>query len=252
MKTNVKKPSTMIFLGIAGIVTTNILTARATIKYVEKRSELDHEPTKEETIKLAASCYGPVVAVGIATAGALLKGNSTYQNIQNNLIGSSNMLMNKYKNYYDTAKKTLGIDAIKDIQNSIVKPSFENIKHKPVSQGSIVLLDPFSNDKEPRFIETTMEEFLDARYYFNKHLMSNSSVSINYWYEHVGAESNMFGETFGYDMNYLYDNLGEDAWVDINLELGPVVDDDFQYYLVYFNLPPIAGYETYSHQMQVV
>lgn len=240
-----KKPSTMIFLGIAGIVTTNILTARATIKYVEKRAELDHEPTKEEAIKIAASCYGPVVAAGIVTAGAILKGNSTYQSIQHNLIDSSNMLMSKYKNYYDTTKKTLGIDVANDIQKEIVRPKLETIKKEPVSQGSIVILDPFSPDNEPRFIETTMEEFLDARYYFNKHLIANNDISINYWYDDIDADSTKYGETLGYNMHYLYDNLGEDAWVHIELSDEPIIEGNFQYYLVRFSIPPIAGYENY-------
>ena len=235
-----KKPATMIITGIVGIIVTNIFTAKATIKYVEKKQELGHVPTKEEATKLMVSCYGPAIATGIVTIGAILNGNKQYLNIQNNLIDGANINIEKYKNFYNAAVKTVGLDKINEIRNESV-PSITKNKLEPISQGSILVYDPFSKESNPRFIETTMEEYIEAKYRLNEQVSKKQKVNINYWYQLLSADTTMYGETFGYNVSYLYDQLGEVAWIDIDEEL--FLKNDYQYYYPIFKVPPIAGYE---------
>jgi hypothetical protein len=240
-----KKPSVMIITGIIGFVGTNVLTAKCTYNYIKAKEAIDHDTTLQEDIVLAVKSYAPAATAGVISAGLIFSGNKTYSATNASLMTGYTLLNTKYKNYRDAALKTLGFDQAKDIEKLAIKTTQIPVKKplKPVSEGCILIRDPMSDPKDPRFLETTMDVYLESKYEWNKVLAKNNKTCLNDWYEIVGFETNMTGETFGYNTRYLCE-VSEDrsSFIDIGEEIV-LGDDNFQYYEVLLNNEPIAGWE---------
>lgn len=233
------KAPIMLLAGIAGFVATNYLTAKGAVKQYEERQNNLNLSLKEE-LKIAAKCYAPAVTCGLVSAGLIFGGNKTYAKTQAGLLSAYTLANTRFKNERDAVLKTFGLDGLTKVDDQIKQPLIEEMKKQPVSQGSILVCDTFG--KEPRFLETTMEELQQAEYEFNRRFSKNGEINVNYFYELLGFEQTMEGETFGFNAEYLYDKRG-DCWIDFDHEL--VLEDNNQYYILKFAVEPIAGYQLY-------
>jgi len=247
-----KKPGVKLLLGALGLVGTNVLTARATVKFIKERESLGRETTLKEDIQIGVKCYGGAIAAGAASAAFLFAGNKGYLDNQNNLISSYNMISNKYNHYKNAAMKTLGNAKVKEIEEKankmLEKP--KNVSFVPKSEGSVILMDPFSDPQNPVFVETSMEQIVDSNHAFMRRIVMNPEyekiVTVNEWRELQSFNDlDMKGEEFGYSQEYL-ENLNGFVWLDIDLEIRFDNRGSMYYYPV-FRFEPIAGNSHQKH-----
>ena len=271
-----KKPSVMIGLGLAGFIGTNILTAKATYKFIKEKEALKRDTTLKEDIVLGAKCYGGAVAAGAVSAGLIFGGSKTYATTQAALVSGYTLLNTKYKNYRDMALKTIGLDNFKEIDKKLAeeRQKAENEykrTHKlpAVSEGCIVVADPFSPKGEEWFCETTMEQYLVAKEEFRRRIAKCESdydiVTVNEWRELVGfdiynipdkelnkidSKIKLTGEEFGWSRAYIYDCMSKKDENGLWFDIGEDVcfdEQGNQYYYPNFELQPCAGT---SHRLQ--
>jgi len=254
-----KKPSVLLGLGVLGFFATNVLTARATKKYLEKKEALGRETTLKEDIVLAAKAYAPAATAGIVSAGLIFGGNKTYSTAQAGLVTGYTLLNTKYKNYRDVVLKQVGLDQFKDLDKALSKemsvkeaPKKTNKPEWPVSEGSITIRDPFSDPENPIWLETTMEQYLDANHEFMRKIIMNpyyeDIVKVNEWRELQGFNDfDMHGEEFGWSQEYL-ENVNGCIWLDISLEIHFDAKGD-QYYEPVFRIEPCVGNSHQNHAL---
>lgn len=247
-----RKPGVKLLLGALGLVGTNVLTARATIKFIKERESLGRETTLKEDIQIGMKCYGGAIAAGAASAAFLFAGNKGYLDNQDSLISSYNMLSNKYNNYKNAAMRTLGNAKVKEIEEKATKmlEKPKNISLTPKSEGSVILMDPFSDPKNPVFVETSMEQIIDSNHAFMRRIVMNPEyekiVTVNEWRELQSFNDlDMKGEEFGYSQEYL-ENLNGCVWLDIDLEIR-FDNGGTMYYYPVFRFEPIAGNSHQKH-----
>ena len=238
------KGSLLLIGGFVGFVATNILTAKAAIKYKEKKDELIFnlrdertDLTLKEEMAIAVPTFAPAVVTGVVSAGLIFGGNRTYAQTQAGLVSAYTLLNTKYSKYRDAALKSLGVDSVKEIETALKQPQIQIAKKVPVSSGSILVFDSYHD----RYLETTMEELQDAEYQLNRILILHNRVSLNDWYELLGFEPTIAGEELGWSAEYLYDTCDGYCWIDFEHEL--VLNDNDQYYILKFEVEPIAGYK---------
>lgn len=252
-----KKPSVMIGLGLVGFIGTNILTAKATYKFIKEKEALKRDTTLKEDIVLGAKCYGGAVAAGAVSAGLIFGGSKTYATTQAALVSGYTLLNTKYKNYRDMALKTIGLDNFKEIDKKLVDEKQAEVnkfsKYLPdPHEGMMVIQDPFSDPKNPIYSEIPMEQYLEAKNEFlsliAKNPRSDTIVTVNQWRElngidahAIGKESKeaIWGEESGWSQEYLEDVSGH-VWIDIHEEIRFDPKGTMYYYPI-FSVEPCVG-----------
>lgn len=229
----------MIIGGIIGFVVTNVLTAKATEKYLKEKEKQPVNSTWQEDLTVAAKCYAPAVVSGVASAGLIFGGNRKYASMQAGLVSAYTLLNTRYSKERDIVLKNLGLDQLTKIKEEINKPVIEKMKKESVSQGSIlVMVKDFS---EEHFFETTMEELTNAEFILEEKICKNAYASLGYFIEQLGGTPSMMSETIGWNAEYLYE-MTESCWIEIEHELV-LEDNGNQYYIVNFpSTKPIAGF----------
>lgn len=240
MKLN--KSGLMLFGGVVGFVATNVLTAIGAIKYHEAKQAMDHDPTLKEEALLIAKSYGAAATVGAVSAGLIFGGNKTYAKAQAGLVSAYTLASTKYLQGKNVVAKVLGEDAVKQIETSLKEPIVEHAKKTHVPAGSILVCDTYGG-KEPRYLETTMEELMDAEYQLNRILAKLGYVGLSDWYDLLGFDTTLAADQLGWNVTYLCD-ISEASeglvWIDFEHEL--VLEDNNQYYILKFAVEPVAGY----------
>lgn len=230
-----KKPGFKLAVGLAGLIFTNVLTAKCTVKYIKKKEELDHEPTKEESLKIIATCFGPVLASVAGTAFVIFKSASEYKGQTREVAKDYNGVIYELNKY----KKALGLDqVVTDICSS------QTEEKKGISWGTIKVKDPDSDI----FFECYPEQLGDAKYEYiraiEKCTFADDIVPWNIWREVVGCPVDLKGESLGYSQSYCME-CGGSSGIDIGEEL--VLENGDQYYIITRSLPPIYGNSHQNH-----
>lgn len=231
----------MLFTGIIGFVVTNVLTAKATEKYLKEKEKQPENTTWQQDLTVAAKCYAPAVVSGVASAGLIFGGNRQYAKVQAGLVSAYTLLNTRYSKERDAVLKNIGLEELTKIKEEINKPVIEEMKKKPVSQGSIVVNIPSFDPNI--FLETTMEELENAVFHLEERLAKDSFVNLSYFVEQLAYPPNLSSETIGWNADYLY-GMTESVWIDIEYELV-LEDDGGQYYIVKFPVGPVPGYDEF-------
>lgn len=256
LMTFLKKPSVMLALGVIGFFGTNVLTARATIKFIKEKQALNRDTTLKEDIVLGVKCYGTAATAGAVSTALIFGGNKSYATAQAGLVTGYTLLNTKYKNYRDAALKVVGLDKFKEIDKQLVNDIHEKPENyskfipEVKSQGTILLMDPFSDPKNPVFTETTLEQYEHAKNEFNRRIVTNPRsdiiIPINEWRDlNSFDDQDIRGEEYGYSQEYLEDVIGH-LWVDIDEEIRFDAAGNMYYYPI-FRVDPCVGNSQQKH-----
>lgn len=231
----------MIIGGIIGFVVTNVLTAKATEKYLEEKKQLPDDSTWQQDLTTAAKCYAPAVVAGVASAGLIFGGNRKYAKVQAGLVSAYTLLNTRYSKERDAVLKNIGLEDLAKIKEEINKPTVEKMKKHNISQGSIeVNIPAFDPDV---FIETTMEELENAAFLLEEKICKDAYVNLSYFIEQLSYSPNLSSETIGWNADYLY-GMTESCWIDIEYDLV-LEENGNQYYVVKFPVGPVPGYDEF-------
>lgn len=237
------KAAIMLAGGVVGFIATNYLTAKGAVKRQKRLEEIDHDLTLGEEIKLAAECYGPAIACGAVSAGLIFGGNKTYAAAQAGLVSAYTYLNSRYSKEKQAIVKAFGIEELLPVKNELREPVVEKMKEHCPSPGSILVCDIYNGD--PRFLETTMEELMDAEYQINKRLNKYGIASRGDFFGYLGFDVTLADEEVGWNLSYL-DDIYDDGscWLEFSHELV-LEGDNCYYYILRFEAEPIAGYRIF-------
>lgn len=112
----ISKTSTFLsILGVAGVVATAIMTAKATPKALKLVEEAEHdkgeELTKLETVKAAAPAYIPTAIVGVSTIACIMGANVLNKKAQASIMSAYALLDSSYGKYRKKVNDIYGEDA---------------------------------------------------------------------------------------------------------------------------------------------
>lgn len=236
------------FIGIAGVVTTSVMTAKATIKAFEIVNEAECEKkeplTKKEIVVLAGPSYFPAILVGASTIACIL-GANVLNKKQQALLSSAYAFANtSFKEYKNKVKEIYGEEAHNKIIDSL---AVEKAKDANVTAPGI-----FSNcslstgdDSEPRlfydeysgrYFETTTEQVLQAEYHLNRNYILRGYATLNEFYEFLGLEQTDYGEILGWSPSN-----GEMYWIDFN-HRKLIMEDGLECYIIEMPFEPMEEY----------
>lgn len=190
-----KAPTILSIIASIGVVTTSVLTAKATVKYINFMKEKNEE--SESITKKPCKYYIPSIISGIITISCIMGSNSINKKIQVSLLGAYLALEESYNNYKKKTIDIYGEDGHKKIITNIAKEKVNDRNN----DNKQLFFDMFSG----RYIECTMEDLLRAEYETNHIVMVDGAMCANEFYMMLGLEPLDEYDILGWSAAMTYD-----------------------------------------------
>lgn len=214
----------------AGVVTTSICVAKATVKTVEELNEAENqmdisegrELTKKEKAAIAIPNYIPSGMMACGTIMCILGGEILNKNTQRNLSAAYMALDAAYSKYRQHVIDIYGVSADEEVIRSI---ALDAKRPELVEEtGTEIFYDEYSDI----MFESNLNVIERAASKFNMYLSDLYSVDLNVFYEECGHPGLPF-----YQYIHKLPN-----WDGIRPELSKAIDDDgLEYWSISLNLP---------------
>lgn len=224
MQVLLKKYSPLVLttLGSVGVITTSVLTAKATIKAKELVEKVEKDADckltlKDDTvdiIKIAWKPYIPAVISGAATISCIFGAHFLNRKTQASLASAYALLSNSYKEYVEKSKELYGENAEKEIHSAVAKSKYDR---------TFILADTdehlFFDYQSMRYFETTFDDLKRAEDFVNQEFAASGYVHLNTFYEALGIDKlKNFGDSMGWS--------SFDDYFEIEFEHERIIMDD--------------------------
>lgn len=235
---------TILSIGAAiGVVVSNILTNKASIKATLKVDEIEKKKHREltfiEEVKVVAPIYAPSIVVGAATIGCIFGSNFLNKKQLAALAGAMSLLQANFKRYREEVVHKVGKEKEENIWKAS-RPNGESL-YKTVSE------------QESKFVDTTgltffIDSLTDEGFYTDKATVEsailklnrklqvnpNQTVTLNEFRNDLDLHPTNFGNIVGWSKIDVDEYDTTDPWIDI--QLVPFENTD-GYYIRYLSLP---------------
>lgn len=230
-------------LGMIGVVSTAVLTAKETPKALKVLNEKEeyklenyNEPlTKFEKVLAVTPVYFPAILMGATTMSCIYGANYINKQQQAILAGAYSYLSNCYDEYRCKVKEVYGEDADKKIISEIAMDKYVEVSGEE-RPGTDLYYDEYSN----RYFNFDTRKLPNILYEINKLYNFTGELTLNNIYEFLGLEETEFGATVGWAATKDWECNGF-AWIDIQME--PLeFPDNLTCGMLTFNIEPSADY----------
>ena len=235
---------TILSIGAAvGVVVSNILTNKASIKATLKVDEIEKKKHREltfiEEVKVVAPIYAPSIVVGAATIGCIFGSNFLNKKQLAALAGAMSILQANFKRYRTEVVNEVGKEKEENIWKAS-RPNGESL-YKTVSE------------QESKFVDTTgltffIDSLTDEGFYTDKatvesailklnrklQMNPNQTVTLNEFRNDLDLHPTNFGNIVGWSKIDVDEYDTTDPWIDIQLVPFENLDG---YYIRYLSLP---------------
>lgn len=239
-----KNMPTILSIGAAiGVVVSNVLTNKASIKATLKIDEVEKKKHREltfvEEVRVVAPIYAPSIVVGAATIGCIFGSNFLNKKQLAALAGAMSLLQANFKRYRDEVVHEVGKEKEEDIWKA--------------SRASETPLYKTISEQEGKFIDTTgltffIDSLTDEGFYTDKatvesailklnrklQMNPNQTVTLNEFRNDLDLHAINFGNIVGWSKIDVDEYDTVDTWIDI--QLVPFENSD-GYYIRYLDLP---------------
>lgn len=228
-------PEILTGLGVAGVVVTAVLTAKATLKVDEVLKEENLTP--KEKVKEVWKDYIPPVVSAVATGACIIAGNRIQAKRTAAFAFAAESATLALASYKNKVAEVLGEKAKEKVEDAVIK---QTIEEHPVS--STVVHDTgkgaqrFYDEISGRYFTSTPDFVRKAVNNLNKRLLDEMYVTANDLFYELNIPPIKMGDEFGWNVDYGLIEPREPF-------RGYECDDGVVTLVMEFINPPRAGYK---------
>lgn len=215
-------------LGGIGVVSTAIMTAKATPKAMEilrqSEAEKGEQLTSWEVITTTVPVYIPTILVGVSTLCCIFGANALNIRQQASLVSAYSMLNSSYNEYKNKVRELYGEEAHQNVIDSIAQE--RATKSNLIALGSFVNCGLEEDDDDiprlfydvegKRYFESTLSKVIAAEYHFNRNFALRGFATLNELYSLLCISPIDDGDLIGWSAEDMITNEGLDPWIDFN------------------------------------
>ena len=210
-------PEILLGLGIAGMVTTTVLSVRATPKAMALIEEEklrryhkfdDDTLTKLDVVKVAWKPYIPAAITGVASISCLIGSSSVNARRMTALTAAYQLSETALSEYREKIVETIGEKKEKAVRDKVNKDKVDkNPTSKSeviiTSKGSTLCFDPISG----RYFKSDIDAIKRAENTLNKRMLHDIGgyISLNEFYDEIGLDHIDIGNDLGWNVDELID-----------------------------------------------
>lgn len=207
-----RSPAILTGFAVGGVISTALLTARATTKAVREIDAANYgreEPFKltlKEKARLTWTYFVPPVIIAGSTVACVIGAQSINMRRQAALAGAFAITENAFQEYKEKVIESLGESKDKKLRDEVVQkqvtdnpPPAEMIV---IGAGNVLCLDTYTG----RYFESTKETIHGAQNAFNDGLLHGEMyMSLNEFYHMLNLPDTVVGEQVGFSPENLLD-----------------------------------------------
>lgn len=235
-------PSILTALAITGVVTTAILTGKATFRAAEilaeervARDGRDKTPciTTQEKVKILWKNYIPAASAGVLTIACVVGANHIGTRRAAAVAAAFTISERAFEEYKDKVIERIGEKPEQKIRDEIAQAEIDRTPYvnNPVvvvGDGQVLCFDAFSG----RYFNSTMETLRKAENDINFQILHNMYATLDEFYELIGLKSTLTSQEVGWNTQNLMD-----------LRHSAVMSDDGRPCLsISYNYKPTRGF----------
>ena len=199
-------PEILTGIGIAGLVSTSVITGKATLKasriLEEERENREEDISTIEIVKICWKPYVPAVITGVASISCIIFASS--QNYKRNaaLATAYSISEAALREYKDKVVEVIGEKKERSIKEAIAKDKIESnpVGNKEIimaGKGETLCYDSISG----RYFKSDIEDIKSACNKINSELIKQGYISLNDFYYEIGLESIKQGDLIGWNLS---------------------------------------------------
>ncbi len=239
-------PTILTAVAAVGVVTTGVLSGKASIKASRlleaEKAEKDADLTVLETLRIVTPTYVSTVCVGTATLACLVGVGVLNRRNQTAVAAAYGILDANFKSYRKAAKEVFGEDADEKIIAEVAKSTY---LHGNGMFSSGVIYDAkfdmsseeilFYEEYTGRYFQSTMPAVMNAQYHLNRNLMLRGDATVNEFFEFLGLEQTPNGDNIGWDLGQMWEQ--ECNWLDFENRLTSL-EGGIECYIIAYGYDP--------------
>lgn len=231
----------------AGVVASNVLTAKAVLKADNILDGIRDANTRKDVIK----AYIPPVAVSGATIAMIIGAHMMNKRIQAGLIAAYGLLDATFKAYRAQQEPDIDVITMRDIRKDAVENQLPEIMEKCPGEGYILWKDDFR--KRPFWARET--DILKGVNFINKCLLDPNSghwcVGLDEFYSgFTKGEDEPQDALYGWTTDYMWEqwdcNLIEVDWTEDGTYTNPESGTTHPCRYLYWWCEPMLNYRSYD------
>lgn len=210
-------PAILTGIGVAGTVSTAVLTARATVDAVHILHERHVEETQEpdlsvkeslgaysarEKIEIAWKCYVPAVATGVVTVACVLGANHVNSKRTTALVTAYSLTENAFKEYKEKVVEQIGVNKETKVRDAVAQ---DKLDRNPSAGREIIIAEGGDvlcyETYTGRYFKSDMETLRKAQNDINQQIISEMYASLNDFFNAIGLPNTSIGDTLGWTMD---------------------------------------------------
>ncbi|NLA96575.1 MAG: hypothetical protein GX838_07030 [Clostridiaceae bacterium] len=205
-------PAILTGIGVAGVITTAIMAAKATSNAMYALDEADcnteEELTKKDVVKIVAPYYIPTLIMGATTIGCILGLNSIHTRRTAAIASLYSLTEASLKEYEDRVLKELGPKRSQKIRDDMAQEKLDKNPTKSntifeTGSGDSLCYDALSG----RYFRSSIESIKRAMNDFNYKLINHAVLwmSVNEFYYELNLQPIKLGDLLGWNTEKLLD-----------------------------------------------
>lgn len=205
-------------IGVAGTVTTAVLTGRASIKATrlisaeEDRIERAYlgngegapKMSTKEKVRYVWPLYIPPIGVGGMTIGSIIMANRLSSKKAAALAAAYGLSERAFQEYRDKIVEKLGENKATQIRDEVAQ---DRVNRNPVNTREVILAGTgevlFFDNLTGRYFQSTVENVKAAQNKVNEEVFHHMYASLTTFYEHVGLPGTAFSDDVGFNTDYI-------------------------------------------------
>ena len=229
-------PTILTGVGVAGTITTALLTGRAAIRadrFLEQQSyiqQTDFEP--KEVVSMTWKLFVPPVLVGAGTVAAIVMANRIGNRRAAAIAAAYAISEKAMAEYKEKVIDRIGETKEQKIRDEIAQ---DQVARTPgsnavvlVGYGDVLCFDSYSG----RYFNSSVENIKKAENDLNHRILNDMYASLTDWYNLIGLASIEMSDEVGWNVDKL-----------LEVSLSSVLSDDDRPCLsVNFNVSPVRDY----------
>lgn len=199
-------------IGVAGVVTTAVLTGKASIKAERMLNvyRYDQDPkaeffiSKKEVVKTVWKLYIPPTVTGIVTVGAVIFANRIGTRRAAAMASAYVLSQEAFGEYKDKVVEKIGESKERAVRDDIAQ---DRVNAKPVTDNSIVVTNGGNSlcfdILSGRYFNSSMEEMKAAQNNLNHHILRHQYASLTDFYDLLGLDRTGLSDDIGWNSDEL-------------------------------------------------
>lgn len=195
-------PNILTALGVAGLVGTAYLTARAAYKHAQIMGEESPSLTPREEFEKVWKLYIPAVAVGVTSAGCIIGSNRIGTRRTAAMAAAYTLSERAAAEYRDKVVEKFGEKKEQEVRDAVAADAAQRSERQvPIvmDQNMVWTMDNFTKREFP----CTMEALKKAQNDFNYRMLHEGWGSLNEFYDFLGQPHSQIGESLGWSADHL-------------------------------------------------